>query len=99
QRIALARALSGGPLARVLHDPTSAVDSVTEANIAQGLVQLRAHAASNGAGAGTLLVLSTSPTLLHAADEVLFLAADGSITRSTHRALAENTTYEKVVGR
>ncbi len=99
QRIALARALAGGPLVRVLQDPTSAVDSVTEANIAQGLLELRAHAAATGAGAGTLLVLSTSPTLLHAADEVLFLAADGTITRSTHRELSANTTYEKVVSR
>lgn len=99
QRIALARVLAGGPLVRVLQEPTSAVDSVTEANIAQGLLHWRENAQITGSGAGTLLVLSTSPTLLHAADEVIFLESDGSITRSTHLELSANSTYEKVVSR
>lgn len=37
QRVALARALSGAPVPRVLMEPTTAVDSVTEAQIAEGL--------------------------------------------------------------
>ncbi|WP_345473965.1 ABC transporter ATP-binding protein [Glutamicibacter ectropisis] len=99
QRIALARALAGGPLIRVLQEPTSAVDSVTEANIAQGLLRWREHAQESGTGAGTLLILSTSPTLLHAADEVVFVDRDGSIARSTHLDLCAKSTYEKVVSR
>lgn len=99
QRVALARALAGGPLIRVLQEPTSAVDSVTEANIAQGLLRWRENAQITGAGAGTLLILSTSPTLLHAADEVIFFDRNGSITRSTHVELSAKSTYEKVVSR
>ncbi|ALG28754.1 ABC transporter transmembrane domain-containing protein [Glutamicibacter halophytocola] len=99
QRVALARALAGGPLVRVLQEPTSAVDSVTEANIAQGILRWREHAQATGTSAGTLLILSTSPTLLATADEVVFLDCDGSITRSTHLDLRAKPNYDKVVSR
>ena len=42
QRVALARALAQDPPVLVLHDPTTAVDAVTEASIAEQLRRLRA---------------------------------------------------------
>lgn len=62
QRLALARALYADPEVLVLSDPTSAVDSVTEVSIAQGIYNYRA-------GKSTL-VLSTSPAFRNLADEV-----------------------------
>ena len=94
QRVALARALAGGPLPRILNDPTNAVDSVTEAQIAAGIRELRATGCQ-----GTLLVVSTSPNLLHAADEVIFIDAHGTVRTSTHQALAAHHDYEQVVSR
>lgn len=63
QRIALARALHADPDVLVLVDPTSAVDSVTEVNIAQGIRKYRAGK--------TTMVLSTSPAFRHIADRVI----------------------------
>ena len=71
QRIALARALLAEPTVLVLHDPTTAIDSVTEARIATGLRRARAGR--------TTIVLSTSPALLAAADVVVHVA-DGAVT-------------------
>lgn len=94
QRIALARALAGGPVTRVLIDPTNAVDSVTEARIADGIRALRATGDQ-----GTLLIVSTSPNLLHAADAVIFVTSDGSVRYSTHHELAPRRDYEQAVSR
>ncbi|MGO1373141.1 MAG: ABC transporter transmembrane domain-containing protein [Corynebacterium casei] len=63
QRIALARALHADPDVLVLVDPTSAVDSVTEVNIAQGIREYRAGK--------TTMVLSASPVFRHIADRVI----------------------------
>ncbi|MGP5729440.1 ABC transporter transmembrane domain-containing protein [Corynebacterium casei] len=63
QRIALARALHADPDVLVLVDPTSAVDSVTEVNIAQEIRKYRAGK--------TTMVLSTSPAFRHIADRVI----------------------------
>ena len=63
QRLALARALHANAEVLVLNDPTSAVDSVTEVSIAQGVYDYRAGKAT--------LVLSTSPAFQHLADEVI----------------------------
>ncbi|MGO2830411.1 ATP-binding cassette domain-containing protein, partial [Corynebacterium casei] len=63
QRIALARALHANPDVLVLVDPTSAVDSVTEVNIAQGIREYRAGK--------TTMVLSASPVFRHIADRVI----------------------------
>lgn len=65
QRIALARALLARPPILVLHDPTTAVDAVTEHAIAGGLRALRAGL--------TTLVVTSSPALLAAADRVVVL--------------------------
>ncbi|MFD6139506.1 ABC transporter ATP-binding protein [Promicromonospora sp. NPDC060271] len=63
QRVALARALATDAPLLVLHDPTTAVDAVTEAAIADGLRRVRA-------GRRTVLV-TRSPALLQVADRVV----------------------------
>ncbi|MFC4941998.1 ABC transporter ATP-binding protein [Pseudonocardia sp. GCM10023141] len=65
QRVALGRALAADAPVLVLHDPTTAVDAVTEARIADGLRALRAGR--------TTLLLTTSPALLAVADRVVVL--------------------------
>lgn len=78
---------------RVLVDPTTAVDSVTEARIAEGLRELRA-----GERQGTLVVVTTSSTLLAVADEVV-LVGDGALRRATHAELLADDSYRAVVSR
>src|SRR5699024_6515529 len=68
QRLALARALHANAEVLVLNDPTSAVDSVTEVSIAQGVYDYRAGKAT--------LVLSTSPAFQHLPDEVIQLTTN-----------------------
>ncbi|WP_198169402.1 ABC transporter ATP-binding protein [Herbidospora daliensis] len=65
QRVALARALASDAPVLVLHDPTTAVDSVTEHTIAGRLRGVRA-------GRSTLLIAS-APALLAACDRVVEL--------------------------
>ena len=93
QRIALARALHGGALARVLVDPTTAVDSVTEARIADGLRELR-----GGGDQGTAVVVTTAPSLLAVADTVVFVR-EGSVSVAGHRELCADADYREVVTR
>jgi putative ABC transport system ATP-binding protein len=66
QRVALARALATDAPLLVLHDPTTAVDAVTEAAIADGLRRVRA-------GLRTVIV-TRSPALLQVADRVVTVA-------------------------
>jgi ABC-type multidrug transport system fused ATPase/permease subunit len=72
QRAALARALATGAPVLVLHDPTTAVDSVTEQTIAGRLAGIRA-------GRSTLLIAS-SPTMLGHCDRVVDLIEDTTLT-------------------
>ncbi|WP_405061195.1 ABC transporter ATP-binding protein/permease [Kribbella sp. NBC_01505] len=65
QRLALARALASNAPVLVLHDPTTAVDSVTEHTIAERLRDIRT-------GRSTLLITS-SPALLASCDRVVDL--------------------------
>lgn len=65
QRVALARALAADAPVLVLHNPTTAVDSVTEAVIADRLSELRR-------GRSTLLITS-SPVLFGVCDRVVKL--------------------------
>lgn len=69
QRVALARALAADPPVLVLHEPTTAVDSVTEARIAARLATLRRDR--------TTLMITSSPALLAAATRVLVVGPDG----------------------
>uniref|UniRef100_UPI001178CD2C ABC transporter ATP-binding protein n=1 Tax=Allokutzneria sp. NRRL B-24872 TaxID=1137961 RepID=UPI001178CD2C len=65
QRIALARALASDAPVLVLHDPTTAVDPVTEQAVAEQMSGIRA-------GRSTLLIAS-SPALLGGCDRVVDL--------------------------
>ncbi|GAB3507108.1 hypothetical protein GCM10027521_63230 [Amycolatopsis cihanbeyliensis] len=79
QRVALARALAAEAPVLALHEPTTAVDAVTEARIAAALAEVRA-------GRTTLLV-TTSPALLAAADRVVLLAEGVVTAEGTHADL------------
>ncbi|MEV8314137.1 ABC transporter ATP-binding protein [Streptomyces sp. NPDC059900] len=77
QRVALARALAAERPVLVVHDPTTAVDAVTEARIAAGLREIRK-------GRTTVLV-TTSPALLSVTDRVVLLDA-GRVTDTAPHA-------------
>lgn len=92
QRLGLARALLAADDLLVLVTPTSAVDSHTEARIAQRLRGARQNR--------TTVVITSSPLLLAVADRVVLLH-DGRVTANgAHRELvASNDHYRAVVGR
>ncbi|MEU6590693.1 ABC transporter ATP-binding protein [Streptomyces sp. NPDC046881] len=92
QRLALARSLITDPEVLVLDEPTSAVDSHTEARIADGLRRLRSGR--------TTVVFTSSPLLLDRADRVA-LVHDGEVVAvGVHRELVENEPrYRAVVTR
>ncbi|MEV6981756.1 ABC transporter ATP-binding protein [Sphaerisporangium sp. NPDC051017] len=90
QRVALARALAADRPVLVLHDPTTAVDAVTEARIAAGIRDLRR-------GRTTILV-TTSPALLAVADRVVLLDAGRVTGPSSHTdLLRDDITYRTAV--
>ncbi|MFK4071020.1 ABC transporter ATP-binding protein [Streptomyces sp. NPDC029674] len=93
QRLSLARALAADTDVLVLHNPTTAVDAVTEQLIARNVAKLRRGR--------TTIVLTSSPALLDTADRVLVLSTDGTITaEDTHRnLLATDETYCAAVAR
>ncbi|MGW5370687.1 ABC transporter ATP-binding protein [Streptomyces sp. NPDC004009] len=92
QRLALARSLIADPEVLVLDEPTSAVDSHTEAWIAQGLRRLRSGR--------TTVVFTSSPLLLDHADRVA-LVHDGEVLAvGAHRELIDaEPRYRAVVTR
>jgi putative ABC transport system ATP-binding protein len=89
QRVALARALAAQARVLVLHDPTTAVDAVTEARIAAGLREVRAGR--------TTLVLTTSPALLAAADRVVVLDGARRAEGSHAELLHTDAAYRELV--
>ncbi|WP_241268017.1 ABC transporter transmembrane domain-containing protein [Streptomyces chrestomyceticus] len=92
QRLALARSLVTDPEVLVLDEPTSAVDSHTEARIGDGLRALRTGR--------TTVVLTSSPLLLDRAERVVFLDADQVAGVGTHRELLHSVpAYRAVVTR
>ncbi|MFD4029823.1 ABC transporter ATP-binding protein [Streptomyces sp. NPDC058637] len=92
QRLSLARALAADSDVLVLHDPTTAVDAVTEQLIARNIAKMRRGR--------TTVVITSSPAVLDAADRVLVLD-DGVITaEDTHRnLLATDEAYCLAVAR
>ena len=92
QRLVLARALAADPEILILVEPTSAVDAHTEARIA---ARLREHRAGR-----TTVVVSSSPLVLDAVDEVAFLHEGRVVATGTHaELLASLPRYRAVVTR
>lgn len=90
QRVALARALATDAAVLVLHDPTTAVDAVTEARIAAGVRRLRA--------ARTTIVVTSSPALLAAADRVVLVTAGRASAIGLHAdLLRDDPAYRAAV--
>ncbi|MFP3986415.1 ABC transporter ATP-binding protein [Streptomyces sp. E11-3] len=92
QRLALARSLVTDPEVLVLDEPTSAVDSHTEARVADGVRTLRQGR--------TTVVFTSSPLLLDRAERVV-LVHDGSVAAvGAHRELVHtHARYRAVVTR
>ncbi|MFG2134051.1 ABC transporter transmembrane domain-containing protein [Streptomyces sp. NPDC048751] len=92
QRLALARSLITDPRVLVLDEPTSAVDSHTEARIATGVRDLRAGR--------TTVVFTSSPLLLDRADRVVLVHEGEVAAVGVHRELLhEDHRYRAVVTR
>ena len=92
QRLVLARVLTRDPEVLVLVEPTSAVDAHTEARIAG---RLRAQRAGR-----TTVVMSSSPLMLDAVDQVAFLQGGRVVATGTHGELMDSTpAYRAVVTR
>jgi putative ABC transport system ATP-binding protein len=81
QRVALARALATDAPVLVLHDPTTALDTVTEARVAEALRELRRGR--------TTLVATTSPALLAACDRVVELDGGAVRAQGSHAELLD----------
>ncbi|MFI6007833.1 ABC transporter transmembrane domain-containing protein [Streptomyces sp. NPDC051243] len=92
QRLALARSLITDPDVLVLDEPTSAVDSHTEARIAEGVRNLRAGR--------TTVVFTSSPLLLDRADRVVLVHEGEVAAVGVHRDLVhDEPRYRAVVTR
>lgn len=92
QRLALARSLITDPEVLVLDEPTSAVDSHTEARIADGVRSLRAGR--------TTVVFTSSPLLLDQADRVVLVHEGEVVAVGVHRELLHSEPlYRAVVTR
>ncbi|MGW8953075.1 ABC transporter transmembrane domain-containing protein [Streptomyces sp. NPDC055709] len=92
QRLALARSLVADPEVLVLDEPTSAVDSHTEARIAGGVRALRSGR--------TTVVFTSSPLLLDRADRVVLVHDDTVAAVGAHRELLHSEPlYRAVVTR
>ncbi|AEN08542.1 MULTISPECIES: ABC transporter ATP-binding protein [unclassified Streptomyces] len=89
QRLALARSLVTDPEALVLDEPTSAVDSHTEARVAAGVKRLRRGR--------TTVAFSSSPLLLDLADRVALVRGGRVVAAGTHRDLLRDEPYYRAV--
>ncbi|MEU3001402.1 ABC transporter ATP-binding protein [Streptomyces sp. NPDC006995] len=92
QRLALARSLATDPEVLVLDEPTSAVDSHTEARVAAGVAKLRQGR--------TTVAFASSPLLLDAADRVVLVHEGTVVAVGKHRDLLRTEPrYRAVVTR
>jgi ABC-type multidrug transport system fused ATPase/permease subunit len=92
QRLALARSLVTDPEVLILDEPTSAVDSHTEARVAAGVQRLRAGR--------TTVVLASSPLLLDQAERVVLVHEGEVVAVGEHRELLRTEPrYRAVVTR
>lgn len=92
QRLALTRSLVVDPPVLVLDEPTSAVDSHTEARIAGGLREIRPGM--------TTVVLTSSPLMLDRSDSVALVIDGVVVATGRHRELLrDEPLYRAVVTR
>ncbi|WP_460497828.1 ABC transporter ATP-binding protein [Glycomyces tarimensis] len=92
QRLRLARAIAADPETLLLHEPTSAVDSHTEARIVERLAAARSGKAT--------AVATTSPLWLGRADRVAFLRDGKVVAVGTHHELSDQRPdYRALVSR
>ncbi|MGW1346561.1 ABC transporter ATP-binding protein [Kribbella sp. NPDC002412] len=90
QRLGLARALLAEPPVLVLHDPSTAVDAVTEELLAEGLAEVREGL--------TTLVLTSSPALLGKMQRVIVVSDGSVVAEGIHAELAAaDATYQEAV--
>lgn len=89
QRVALARALAAAPPVLVVHDPTTAIDAVTEMALARGIREMRRGR--------TTIVIATSPALLATADRVVVLTGGVLTAEGTHASLVAHADYRAAV--
>ncbi len=95
QRLALARALASTAPVLVLHEPTGAVDAVTEARIAAAL--RRRHDEDPDR---TTIVVTTSAALLGVVDRVLVVRRDAPAVSGEHaELLRQDDAYARLVRR
>ncbi len=91
QRLALARAVAADAPVLVLHDPLTAVDAVTEDEVAGRLFTARR------ADDGITVVVTSSPPLLARCDRVLFVGHDSIPVLATHPTLLDVPDYAETV--
>ncbi|WP_232021337.1 MULTISPECIES: ABC transporter ATP-binding protein [Pseudonocardia] len=92
QRLRLARVVYADPQVLLAVEPTSAVDAITEATIAE---RLRVYRSGR-----TTVVVTSSPLILDRADRVVFLPERGPAASGTHSELsAREPAYRELVGR
>lgn len=97
QRLALARALYSDAPVLVLHEPSTAVDSVTEQRMADGIRELRA---TEDLARHVTVVITGSPALLAMADRVIVLRNGRAATAGRHQDLLErDSQYAAAVTR
>lgn len=88
QRAALAQAYAGTAPVLILHEPTSALDPMTEQRVAG---DLRAAVAGRA-----VLIVTTAPALLAVADRVHYLWC-GAVRSGSHRELLEIREYREAL--
>ncbi|SES41996.1 putative ABC transport system ATP-binding protein [Actinokineospora terrae] len=77
----------------MLSDPLSALDAVTEDQVAASFTALRRQEG------GATLVLTTSPQLLARCDQVVHIADDGTVRTASHTRLMNVPEYASAVSR
>ncbi|MBG0857032.1 ABC transporter ATP-binding protein [Streptomyces spinoverrucosus] len=82
QRVVLARALAADAPVLVLHEPTTAVDAVTEAGIAAGIRDVR--------GGRTTVLVTNSPALLAMTDRVVLIEGGRVTATGAHEQLVHD---------
>ena len=91
QRLAVARALARDADVLVLVDPTSALDSITEARVADAITTYRDRRCS--------VIVTTSPTMLGRCDRVAFVDGADLVDVRDHESLVRNSeAYRALVG-